>query len=254
MKKCCVALGILLFSSVVTTTAYAGSLNQYEVEIVEAAKQTYKYNGMSYHVEKEYLDQLISYLSADGMDLTEEQKDEVIQAAYGSIERGVLDGYLVPVQALDEVTPTVNPEQTSSKDATPVEGDTLIADITDADTSETGGMNTAPEADTDNTDQEEAVATVGNDSSSDTPMSPVDLIEEIINAEEEAALASDGTDNEDGSIFDALNNIDKEDNSIIKETGFDLSNTIIVSVGMGLLMMIGIIVTVKTKFFAQADA
>ncbi len=93
------------------STVYAGSLNEYEKQVVAEARKTYTYQGKMYQVDEKYIDQLIAYLSQDDVDITAEQRDKALQTAYNSIERGVLDGYLIPVE---------EPVEESAQQATPM--------------------------------------------------------------------------------------------------------------------------------------
>lgn len=61
------------------------------------------------------------------------------------------------------------------------------------------------------------------------------------------------TDNLLQLVENIENNLNEADNSIIKNTGFNFNRTVLVAVGMGILMIIGIIVTVKDNYFAHSD-
>jgi len=114
------ALGILLIASTTVSTVYAGTLNAYEREIVAEATQIFEYNGEQYQVDSGYINQLSNYLATDGIDLNAQQRDEVIQAAFANVQRGVKEGYLVPVKKTDTQTdnPTVGEEPGSGESET----------------------------------------------------------------------------------------------------------------------------------------
>jgi len=120
MKKVMLALGILLIGSTTVSTVYAGTLNAYEREIVAEATQIFEYNGEQYQVDSGYINQLSNYLATDGIDLNAQQRDEVIQAAFANVQRGVKEGYLVPVKKTDTQTdnPTVGEESGSGESET----------------------------------------------------------------------------------------------------------------------------------------
>lgn len=102
MKKIIIVLlGVLVFALPTVNKAYAGSLNEYELEIIEAAKQEYEYSGAYYRAEDCYIDKLVEYFSQDDIDITKEDKDNILQWAYENIEKGVREGYLKPVGTYD---------------------------------------------------------------------------------------------------------------------------------------------------------
>ncbi len=98
MKKSFLVLGTLIILLMTNSIAFGETLNTYEKEIIEVAKGQFEYNGLIYKVDQDYIDQLIEYLSAEGIDLTEEQKEEIITKVYSEIATGVKEGYLVPVE------------------------------------------------------------------------------------------------------------------------------------------------------------
>jgi hypothetical protein len=255
MKRISVALGILLFGFMVSSTAYAGSLNQYESEVVEAAKKTYEYKGVLYEVDETYLNQLIDYLSSDGVDLTAEQKDEVIQSAYDSIENGVAEGYLKPSAVQPVTTPSPGTGDSASADdptaSEETDADGSASDITDQEQNGNTSMDTGEEPSAgENTSGKQA----GNGSAGNKePATAEELIENILKDPQAVTPTPAVQDSLEGSIFDSMNQGDTEDNSIIKNTGFDFTDTIIVIVGMGVLMLVGIYVTVKSNLFAHKD-
>lgn len=113
MKKVFLALGVLFIALFPASKVYAGSLNTYENEVISAAKQIYEYNGVKYQVQDSFINQLVDYLSTDGVDLTAEQRDEVMHTAFSSIPDGISGGYLVPVPGQELPTNVNNNNQTS---------------------------------------------------------------------------------------------------------------------------------------------
>ena len=101
MKKIVLFLGIIIVSLSMISRAYAESLNEYELAIIEAAGEIYEYDGISYKVDQKYINQLVDYLSQDSIDITEGDKELLIQLAYDNIETGIKDGYLKPIDELN---------------------------------------------------------------------------------------------------------------------------------------------------------
>ncbi len=228
MKKVTLILGIWTLSFMVSNTAYAGTLNEYENNLLKAAKAEYEYNGVRYVAAPSYINKLMDYLSSDEVDLTKEQSEEAIQIAYGSIETGVLEGYLIPVETNEEKTtyepgnPSTNePEDgTNGVDNSSNDGAGVIADSDN----ENQGTQTNTTENTDTIDQPK-----GSDSTTKDMIysSPEKVIDEII----EKNSAS----------------------SIIKNTGFNMNTTMIMVAGMGVLMLLGMFVTIKSDYFAHSD-
>lgn len=149
MKKIIFALGLLLICFVPVSTVYAGSLNSYEKQVVAAAKKTYEYDGVKYRVASSYINQLMGYLTKDGVDLTAEQRDQAIQTAFANIENGVEGGYLIPISSGNtqkENTAGNNDTDNSGGNTdsdTDTDTDTDMDNDTDIDTG-TDNVNSAP--------------------------------------------------------------------------------------------------------------
>lgn len=122
MKKLMFVIGIIIISCIPLATVYAGSLNQYEQDVISSARKTYEYNGKQYRVDKVFIAQLEEYLSSEGIDLTEEQRDEVLHLAFANVERGVKDGYLIPVEEAAPTLSTPSPEDDPASDNTTSQG------------------------------------------------------------------------------------------------------------------------------------
>lgn len=252
MRKAIVAAAIVILSLAVTLPAHAGSLNQYEADIVAAAKKTYEYDGVLYKVDQSYINQLIDYLSSDGVDLTAEQRDEVIQSAYSSLETGVMEGYLQPTTEQPAATPTPPAEA-----GDPVDTATAPEETVGGDTASGQGQD-GPSSDAvvgeDNTPSGDSTGQItGSDPTVDkTVVSPEEQIKDILK-EQAVTPTPTVSAGQESSIFDSFNDKDKEESSVIKDTGFDFTDTFIVIIGMGVLMMIGIYVTFRSDLFAHED-
>lgn len=209
------------------STVYAGSLNEYEEQVVAEARKTYAYQGKMYQVPEEYIDQLIAYLSQDDVDITAEQRDKALQTAYNSIEQGVLEGYLIPVEEPSQ------PSGAEAEEVSPEELDPEIVDPEEVDSEEVDSGEADPrEADT----EEQLTATVAPKSNSEPSESTPDkeLLPDEIREIDQLFKETDHT-------------------SVITETGFDFENTIYVIVGIVMLMIFGFIAHCRLNYFAQDD-
>ncbi len=115
MKKPLSFLGcfvlILLFFK---TIAYAGAVNQYEAEVLEAAKGQFEYDGKLYKVDKSYIEKLSDYLASDEVDLSEEDKDQILASVNNYIITGVTEGFLMPT---GDAPPAIEPSAESAVEA-----------------------------------------------------------------------------------------------------------------------------------------
>lgn len=89
--------GMLFLVSVQPLTAFAGSINGNEQELLNVISGTETYNGRTYRMKEEYIAQARAYFLQDGVDITDEQKQEALASMYSSIGQGIAEGYLVPV-------------------------------------------------------------------------------------------------------------------------------------------------------------
>jgi hypothetical protein len=233
MKKVILFIGLLLFCTIDTSIAYAGTLNEYEAVVVEAAKGQYEFDGIKYQVDSSYINQLIDYLSSDDVELTEEQKDTVLLSVNDYIETGVQEGYLVPVQEQDGVV-----------DANTQPDSTEAAVI---------GKPNSEEPNKDTSEAEEGTDQANPTDPTGIPEDAVDnFIEEILTKK---PTTTTNVDTESGkvTIVDSNESNILTVNTVVKNTGFNLNRTTTIVVGMGILMLIGIYVTVKNDYFAQSD-
>ena len=89
----------LLFFLITPSASYAAGLNASEQELVAKAKGTFEWNGKKYRAKQTYLDQLTAYLSRDDVDLSADTCAAAAKEMYGSVERGVMEGYLYEVDS-----------------------------------------------------------------------------------------------------------------------------------------------------------
>jgi len=252
-------LGLLFISIYSVNTAYAGTLNTYEQDVLSESQGTFDYNGVAYQLDSSYVNQLRDYLAADDVDLTAEQRDQVLSVINDYIETGVTQGYLIPVSG------QLSQENTGMKD-----GDADVSSDADDTGSESIDLtptvipipNTSSQSNdiTDNgasgnTDSE----TQGTNDTSDSTLEV--LLDAILGESEDSASDTTGDDTSISSREDAAKAIDPDivadieakENSIIKNTGFDLSPTIAMVILMGVIMLTAIYVTVRYHYFAQSD-
>lgn len=88
---------VLVYIGFAGLCVQAGGLNGPESGLVGVARGTFYYNGQTYVVASDMLNQGINYLCQDGVDLTQEQANKVLGMAYGMVGEGVARGYLIPV-------------------------------------------------------------------------------------------------------------------------------------------------------------
>lgn len=201
------------------STVYAGSLNEYEKQVVAEARKTYAYQGKTYQVSEEYIDQLIAYLSQDDVDITAEQRDKALQTAYNNIEKGVLEGYLIPVED--------NPQP---KTPTPT-------------------LAIRPEISEQETDTQSEPPLLAGSDAKEHPT--------VTNALPDTSESSEGHQVKELSP-DEKEEIDRffgetDHTSIITETGFNFQSTITMIVGIVMLMIIGFIAYCRLDYFAHND-
>lgn len=234
MKKAILIPGALMISIMLTSTVYAGTLNAYEQEIISAARRAYEYEGVDYVVKQEYINELIAYLSSDDIDLNAEQKDKVMQEAFANVQRGVKEGYMIPLSPED----TEEEADSSENDQEDTNNNSSESNHSDAGSPSDDQTGTSA-ADKDNPNSS------GKDDSDMS--SPVTAIDKVLDDQDQKLTDSHedqgGTKNSNTTI----------DTNIIKDTGFNLNPTIYTLIGMGVLMIAGMLVTLKYNFFAHKN-
>lgn len=240
MKKLIIIL-ILSVSLCASTTAYAGTINSCEQDILSAAQGTFEYQGRNYKLDSAYVNQLYDYLSGDDIDLTAGDRDVVLQSIQGNIEKGVKEGYLKPIDNSASSQPGTGSSDTdnqSPKDSQNITG-------TDPDTfvyKDNSSQDTSTESSEDMLDD----WFIDEDQVNDASVSPDQTV---------AADVNNSSDNKDASIASTSDlAVDNAMNHpIIKNTGFDLSLTIAMVAFLGVIMFAAICVTVRYHYFAQYD-
>lgn len=121
-------MGLLLLIGVLCPKmiAFAGGINGNEAGVIAAASGTFTYNGKTYRAGSAYINQLISALSADDVDLTAEQASEAISTMYANVAQGIADGYLYEVTdgstTENATTETSSSESETTEDTTTENG------------------------------------------------------------------------------------------------------------------------------------
>lgn len=238
MKKILLVLGAALISFSSVNTAYAGSLNTYEKQVVSAAQGRFSYQGMEYKLDQSYINQLIEYLSADDMDLTKEQRDAVLNSMYDYVETGVEEGYLIPTAGQESDQISSEPDQPDSAS-------------TDNSEDAVDGSQTVSGSQTDSTEGTDADG--GNNSTADGSTGTASENEATDANEFLGGLLSNNSESSAQNTTDSNSNTNETDTSIVKNTGFNLNTTAVIAIMMGVLMLAGIIVTKQNNYFARDD-
>lgn len=202
MKRRILAVGISVWLLSGAAIAYAGSLNANEQAVINVAKGQFEVDGKMYMAESSYVNQLVSYLSSDEIDLTEDQMEEAIAQMYANVEEGVTQGYLLPVedQGDDE---KISDDQTDIMTSLDADNDVIVSRSTSG--------------------------------------------EKIF--EQEVSTPSSDVTNQDAGSASTTAVVD----TVIKNTGFNLNTTFFIAVGAAMLMLICMIETIKSDFFAHND-
>lgn len=213
-------IGVLFISLMNPLSVLAGNLNDNELAIIEIAKGKFVVDGITYKVSETYINELINYLNSDDVDISEKQKEEVIQTMNNNMVRGVKEGYLVPDESTQENS------------------------LPDSDTSK--GEDTSNSKDT---SQGEVGQSKDNEYSNSS--TEKDFIKDFIEEKEPSIVI----DNDKGVV--RVTDENQTDvltvNTVIKNTGFNLYITAIIAVGLGVIMLGCFIVSVKYQLFAWQD-
>lgn len=244
MKKAFLALGILLIGIGMTKTAYAGSLNENEAKVMDAAQGVFVYNGEDYRLDNTYVNIALEYMMSDDIDLTKAQSNEILQSMNSYVESGVKDGYLVPIpKSKDETT-----KNNSNSGKTAHDSDQTKQNTEDNAGKEASEEGTKPAANitptTKTTDQKAKMDNLSPTNANDSAQGDFfgGLLSSAVTSSSETKVSDSTT---------PTDQISKE--AIIKNTGFNLNITVVVAVLMGVLMLVGMVVTVRNDFFARSD-
>ncbi|MBR1506707.1 MAG: hypothetical protein IJ619_01705 [Eubacterium sp.] len=120
----------------------ASGINGNEARVLAVCRSTFKYRGKYYRAKAEYIAQATAKMNEDDVNLTPEQANKAINRIYGSILRGINEGYLYEVKT-EPVTekPTTEATTESTTEKTEATTETTTEATTEKTTEETGGNN-----------------------------------------------------------------------------------------------------------------
>ncbi len=297
MLKRTLILVLMLICISAASTAYAGTINSYEQDVMSAAQGTYQYNGTYYKIAPAYISQLRDYLMADDVNLTASQRDSVLSAISGYIESGVQGGYLVPVDGQTNQddsntggtggTGTTdnsgNPDTSGSagntgdaEDPGSTVGTDTSGNTSSGESQNGSGHGTASTGDNGSgagsaSDITPSVSptpdsnTTGNttsgsqDTKDETGSTLEDILDIILGGTDSSSPNESGTSvtsrEDEAKVIDPdiVADIEAGEDSIIKNTGFDLSPTFAIIIIMGGIMLAAIYITVRYQLFTRSD-
>lgn len=215
MKKGMITLGILFFVLFNPSQVMASNINPYEAELIEIAKGRFEYKGNYYVVTKAYIQEVINYVSQEDVDINAQQRDEIVQAVYNNIKEGISDGYMVLEDgSIEDTNPEDNPKVNSNTD------DKSVQDVE------------------------------GSQRPSNVSENLESILDPIVKDKPEVVV-----DNEKSEV-----RVTSEDNTnlitvntVIKNTGFSLYNSVLITGGLGIVMLLCVGVAMKFQLFAYED-
>lgn len=286
MKKLILTLGAIFTFSLMTSTVYAGTINSYEQELINLAQGLYEYDGVDYQVAPAYIEKLIAYLSGKDVDLTAKQRDEAVKMAFNSVAQGIREGYLIPAEQATEDTSIKVPEEKPEEMAEEAEDSAAMKKGSDTESKVSANVVKGSTKVQEGSRKDQANSgKVEADKSTDRAGNAVGAKDGV--SEKEAAgsadkqkLISEGDQGQITDRSDARNTKEIEETTteqkasdvieqaitvpseeaqeqrtggsdIIKNTGYDLSITVFMMIGMGMLMTFGMYVTFRYNLFAQ---
>lgn len=265
MKKLILTLGAIFTFSLMTSTVYAGTINHYEQELISLAQGLYEYDGVDYQVAPAYIEKLISYLSGKDVDLTAKQRDEAVKMAFNSVAQGIREGYLIPAGQETGDTSIKVPEEKPEEMAEGAEDSAAMKKGSDTESKGSANVvkgstkvqtNNAVGA-KDGVSGKEAAGSADKqklisegDQGQITDRSDARNTKEIEETTTEQK-ASDVIEQEITVPSEEAQEQRTGGSDIIKNTGYDLSITVFMMIGMGMLMTFGMYVTFRYNLFAQ---
>ena len=129
-----VLAGVMFGSIALTGTAFAGSLNANEEELMAIARGTFTYDGVTYRAKESYINEGYYYLIRDDVDVTAEQKQSAIAQVYASVKQGIDEGYLYPVSGGETSEPSQSTEPSQETENVGGETQGIETEVTKAET------------------------------------------------------------------------------------------------------------------------
>ena len=129
--KFSLALGIIagIFGNSFYSYAAEG-INENEQAIIQYLESGFNYSGKNYKVVKTYMSEFKAYVALDHIDITAEQKEQVISKVNANIQMGIEYGVLAPVTEADkENTGKEEEDYKSDKDKDNMFEDPIISEL-----------------------------------------------------------------------------------------------------------------------------
>ncbi|WP_281532485.1 hypothetical protein [Anaerocolumna aminovalerica] len=228
MKKILAVIGFILLFSIKQQVVYAGTLNEYETEVINAARGQFESRGITYQVDSVYVDELIRYLMQDDIDITAEQRDKAISIMFDNVEQGVEAGYLIPVEGKNSTESNVNIEEYGN-----LEG------IDDFENSQ-------------HTNKIEEELNGANVSTNNITGDRADeFVDQIINRSEKTTKVD--TDRGKITVTSGDNNNLITVNTVIKNTGFNLNGTLSMVTILVIIMVLCIVAAIQLRLFVHEE-
>ncbi len=227
MKKILAVIGFILLFTTKQQVVYAGTLNEYETEVIRAARGRFESRGITYQVDSVYVDELIRYLMQDDIDITAEQRDKAISIMFDNVEQGVEAGYLIPVESKNSAEADINIEESGNIEETD--------DFTDSQ-----HMNKIEEE-----------LNGADVSTNNITGDRVEFVEQIINGSEKTTKI----DTDRGKITvtsDDSNNLITV-NTVIKNTGFNLNGTLFMVTILTVIIVLCVFAAIQSRLFVHEE-
>lgn len=225
------AVCILLAFTLRPFVVQAESLNGYETEVVSAAQGIFELNGTKYQVDPVFVQQLINYLNQDGVDLTATEKDEVIGKMFSNVERGVAEGYLLPMEETQDDTSDTETDTGNSTE----DGD-----------DESGLPQEEPQTSGEEAPKDTAAGTKEEEDDSNGV-----ILDEI--RKQPATITEVDQNKNKVTVKDEKNDDIVVVNTVIKNTGYNLNTAFAIGMGLFLVLVLSVVITMKCGFFRQEE-
>ena len=250
MKKILAAIGFILFFAINQQVAYAGTLNEYETEVVNAAKGTFDSHGITYQVDSAYVDELIAYLKEDNIDITAQQRDKAISIMFSNVEQGVEAGYLMPVEVGKSADEDGNVKESGNSEGSIKESGSSEGSIKESGNSE-GSKEGTGNLDNSQQDQTEELDGVDESTSNITKDKSEEFVNKIIDQQE--TITKIDTDKGKVTVTSGKDNNLITVSTVIKNTGFNLNNTFLMVVILVSVMVLCIVAAIQFRLFVHEE-
>jgi hypothetical protein len=250
MKKILAAIGFILFFAINQQVAYAGTLNEYETEVVNAAKGTFESHGITYQVDSAYVDELIAYLKEDNIDITAQQRDKAISIMFSNVEQGVEAGYLMPVEVGKSADEDGNVKESGNSEGSIKESGSSEGSIEGSDNSE-GSKEKTDNLDNSQQDQTEELDGADESTSNITKDKSEEFVNKIMNQQD--TITEIDTDKGKVTVTSGKDNNPITVNTVIKNTGFNLNNTFLMVVILVSVMVLCIVAAIQLRLFVHKE-